>query len=85
MVKGKPEYLKLNTYKNIVNLPRPKSGASFAILQNRDVQSRSGQPIHHQTEVWWFNGRLNSAIFSYQLKEMRYTHMFTEACGILKG
>lgn len=19
----------------------------------------SGQPIHHQTEVWWFNGRLN--------------------------
>jgi len=26
----------------------------------------SGQPIHHQTEVWWFSGRLNISGFEIE-------------------
>jgi len=31
----------------------------------------SGKPIHHQTEVWWFNGRLKNKAADLQLRSRR--------------
>ena len=60
--KSKEENYKKEIRKKITlpsESPPTEVGGFFCYSpKSRRPDTRSGQPIHHQTEVWWFNGRL---------------------------